>query len=35
LLPFYDFLRFPPSHALDDQGTQAEEQTQQARIHPR
>ena len=35
LLPFHDFLRFPPGHALDDQGAQAEEQTQQACIDPR
>jgi hypothetical protein len=35
LLPFHDFVRFPPSQTLDDQGTQAEEQSQQAGIDPR
>jgi hypothetical protein len=28
LLPYHDFLRLPPGQTLDDQGTQAEEQSQ-------
>ena len=34
LLPYHDFLRLPPGQTLDDQGTQAEEQSQEARIDP-
>jgi hypothetical protein len=35
LLPFRDLLGFPAGHALDDEGAQAEEHSQQAGVYPR